>query len=844
MSRSKVNIDISLQTKNFQRGMTKVQGSLSKTNAVLGSFLGNLGANLFASFASRAVGAFGSIVRGAADLEQTTQVFSSLTGSMETAKKVVKDLRKTAASTPFQLEGLNKSAQQLLTLNSVTDKNLIPTLRRLGDAAALGNGDLEGLTRAFVKVKSNGRLTAETFDQLIERSPAMAQSLLEASGFKGMGALRKAMSEGKVSADVLDSALKRFTSEGGLGFQAMAKQSKTLGGLISTLKDGFANMAVDVGSKLLPIFKNLVVAFSEFLDNNAEAIISGISAVMGTLGRAALITGNYLGQLGAVIGENKLLFGAVALAIGAAVAPITTLATAVAALYVAWDNNLGGIKDLTRQWSIEVEGVFSSIPLIIEQFKNDATANLLDFSAQALTSIAPLETGFRIVFATIVEAWASTAGTLLQSVIDVGAKVASVFGVELPASIVNFKENLLSAADAIRENDGAVTSSAANLKAQAQAYRDSNTAIDEKIAKIDEETTARQVAAEQEVALAKKKQEAKAQTADATSAKERLQREEKLAAEQELNAALSESDRAFQEEKQIRRDIEKEYEAANFAEKAELLKNHLGVVATQTAFAQIQELKAKGKHIEAKAKLDELYRQGRQKGFELAIKKREEDARKHQKQLAKDREKARKDKATKEKKAAAEAKKTREQNERAQVQGTRQMLSDLASLRSSENKQAAAVGKAAAIAQATTDTYRGAQASYAAMAGIPVVGPALGAAAAAAAIAAGLARVSSIKSQPTPKFEFGGIVPGSSNAGDNILARVNSGEMVLNRSQQAQLFNIANGSGGDNAGLREAIQALGERIAGLEIVMVADDTEIARSASRGVQNGIEIGVSR
>lgn len=52
--------------------------------------------------------------------------------------------------------------------------------------------------------------------------------------------------------------------------------------------------------------------------------------------------------------------------------------------------------------------------------------------------------------------------------------------------------------------------------------------------------------------------------------------------------------------------------------------------------------------------------------------------------------------------------------------------------------------KAAAITKATIDTYTAANAAYAAMAGIPIVGPALGVAAAAAAVAAGAANVAAI----------------------------------------------------------------------------------------------------
>lgn len=49
-----------------------------------------------------------------------------------------------------------------------------------------------------------------------------------------------------------------------------------------------------------------------------------------------------------------------------------------------------------------------------------------------------------------------------------------------------------------------------------------------------------------------------------------------------------------------------------------------------------------------------------------------------------------------------------------------------------------------------------------------------------------------------PKFATGGIVDGSSFYGDKVLARVNSGEMILNRSQQRNLFNLINGGGTSN----------------------------------------------
>lgn len=74
-----------------------------------------------------------------------------------------------------------------------------------------------------------------------------------------------------------------------------------------------------------------------------------------------------------------------------------------------------------------------------------------------------------------------------------------------------------------------------------------------------------------------------------------------------------------------------------------------------------------------------------------------------------------------------------------------------------------AAGKAAAIAAATIQTYESATASYKSLAGIPIIGPALGAAAAGAAIVSGLANVKKIVSTKTP--QMGGAGGGGASGG-------------------------------------------------------------------------------
>ena len=161
-------------------------------------------------------------------------------------------------------------------------------------------------------------------------------------------------------------------------------------------------------------------------------------------------------------------------------------------------------------------------------------------------------------------------------------------------------------------------------------------------------------------------------------------------------------------------------------------------------------------------------------------------------------------------------------------------LGTMATLSTSGSKTLATIGKAAAVSTATID---GIAAVQKALASAPPPFNFALAATVGIATAANVAKISGVN------FQHGGIVGGSSFAGDNVQANVNSGEMILNRGQQATLFGQINNGGGNSAGMVEAINQLGNRIANMEIVMMADDNEIGRSVSRAVENGIILGRS-
>ena len=747
-----VEIQIKLATDQFTKGMKGVQNSLKTTNLALANMVGNLATSAFTNFARGAADAFGAVFDGAKNLESTRKIFATLTGSMEDAEKVVNDLRKAAASTPFEMPGLQKATTQLLTLEGVTSDNVIPTLMKLGDVAAVGAGDIEGLTAVFVKIQSQGKVTAETLESLTNQSPIMAQAMVEAAGVSGMGALREAMAKGAVGADVLEKAIANVTSQGGKAFDAMAGQAGTLEGQMSNLADNFTNLAGDIGTNLLPIFKSVV------------------SEIIG------------------IVEANKTL--------------IVNMATsAFQAFSVVLTSSLGVLKETIRLYKENAEAI---------EAMGDAAADMVTDTIDFFDILVTRTVAFVAKAGDEFNNWVNSAKLSALQVKAAMLEATNVGGI-WDEQIAATKE----ATKAIQVEMDAVN---ARIKAV-------NEAAEAEIAKILEVTEVKKEAVAADIA-----------TQTAKIDQEKILAETKKANEAELNAALLEQDAIFREEKALRDQAQAELDQANAAGKLQFLLDNLGAEDSMKRLAEINDLKARGKHAEALGKLDEARKAAVEKRNQELLKEQAETAKKS-KELAERHEKEKLESFISHEEAK---KKFQEMTEKEKVQTLDDGLKAMTYLMRSGNKEMFRIGQAAAIAQTTMDTYQMAVKSYNALAGIPIVGPGLAAAAAAGAITYGLARVQSIRSQ---KFAHGGIVAGNNFAGDQVTAQVNSGEMVLNKSQQANLFNMAN-SGGSNSGVISAIQGLGDRIANLEIVLVADDNEIARSTSRGVQSGIVIGESR
>ena len=114
--------------------------------------------------AAVAVGAAAAAIKGAqfvfaktAELETQTRSLKVLTGSLQDAQKVIKELQDFGAVTPFTSSELIETAKRLKAFGFETEK-IVDVTKRLGDIAGATGADLGGIATAFGQIQAKGRL--------------------------------------------------------------------------------------------------------------------------------------------------------------------------------------------------------------------------------------------------------------------------------------------------------------------------------------------------------------------------------------------------------------------------------------------------------------------------------------------------------------------------------------------------------------------------------------------------------------------------------------------------------------------------------------------------------------
>lgn len=289
---AEINIDVKLMVDSLQRASrdaqkslrniqktakdtnSSIQKSTKQSTAAWETFKGVLGANIvagaFRTIGSAAVDLSKNFVSAASQVEDITAQFTSLTGGLDNAQTLLRDITKFADSTPFELPGLASASRTLLSYGS-TQSEIIDQLKVLGDVAAVTGKEVDTIARVFGQVASAGKLTGERLNQFQEAGIPVIRVLAEEMGV-AESAITGLVSQGKVDFETFEKAFNRLNKAGGFAFGGLENLAETLSGRLSTLRGAFFNLSAQIGQAVLPVLKTAAEGLTELIQNNKELI--------------------------------------------------------------------------------------------------------------------------------------------------------------------------------------------------------------------------------------------------------------------------------------------------------------------------------------------------------------------------------------------------------------------------------------------------------------------------------------------------------------------------------------------------------------------------------------------
>lgn len=207
--------------------------------------------------------------------------FTSMLHSGEKAKKLMGELVDFAANTPFDLKGVSQSATQLVAYGTASE-DVINKLTRLGNIAAGLSQPIGDLVYLYGTSMTQGRLMTEDLNQFAGRGVPIFTELAKVMGvnkdeIKGLAA------EGKIGFDKLEQVVENLTNKGGMFYNLMEEQSKSVTGKISNLGDTIDTIYNDLG-KSNDVFINGALDGANYLAEHYKEVGSALGILVSLYG--------------------------------------------------------------------------------------------------------------------------------------------------------------------------------------------------------------------------------------------------------------------------------------------------------------------------------------------------------------------------------------------------------------------------------------------------------------------------------------------------------------------------------------------------------------------------------
>jgi tape measure domain-containing protein len=254
---------------NMSAPMRRVAGNVTSLTSKLAG-VGTVIAGLGAGAGLLALGS--KALKLASDAEQANIAFSTMLGDASKAKLFVDKLSDFANNTPFELPGLRDSAKKMLAFG-FSAESVIPMLTGVGNAAAglsLGSDGVDRLTLALGQMKAKSKVSGDELLQLVEAG-VPAYEILAKSMNVSTAQVMKMTAKGIIPAD---QAIKALVAGMSAKFpDMMSKQSKSLSGLWSTMKDTFDNkLLVRFGEGMASALKPRFDKLTNWINTNKTTI--------------------------------------------------------------------------------------------------------------------------------------------------------------------------------------------------------------------------------------------------------------------------------------------------------------------------------------------------------------------------------------------------------------------------------------------------------------------------------------------------------------------------------------------------------------------------------------------
>jgi tape measure domain-containing protein len=258
-------------------------------------------------------GAFNQLkdsVRMAADLEQTRLGFEVMLGDARTAMRLVADVRRYAATTPFNTTELTSATRQLVAYGRSAD-TAMQDLRMLGDvSAAFGAGlPINDLVYLYGTLYAQQRAFTKDLYQFAGRGIPIWDELAKVTGKTG-AELRDMVEDGRIGFAEVEAAFKRMTAEGGRFYGMTARQGQTVAGVIEQMKDAFDLLKIEVGQVLIEELgikqasRDLETFAGRLRENAGE--IRPVVKFMGDLAKAGAQVAYELTRAGIAVGSMNI----------------------------------------------------------------------------------------------------------------------------------------------------------------------------------------------------------------------------------------------------------------------------------------------------------------------------------------------------------------------------------------------------------------------------------------------------------------------------------------------------------------------------------------------------------